>query len=107
MLLDGIPLCNLTGVREQVLNDCPSFYGLFDIEECFPLYPAVRDGLIPRFAASALAYDDIESIVLEVEFSLAIAIVPLLTTDSISARLDITSMKSSISSVLPTTSSVP
>ena len=67
MLLDGIPLCNLTGVREQVLNDCPSFYGLFDIEECFPLYPAVRDGLIPRFAASALAYDDIESVVLEVE----------------------------------------
>ncbi len=64
--LDGRPLRDLAGVGEEVLDDRAARGRLSDLEEVLALDPAVRDRLVPR-AATPLADDHVEAVVLEVE----------------------------------------
>ncbi len=67
VLFDGGPYGDLPGVGEQILDDRGALGGLFDFEERFARHPAVGDGLVPAFRALALADDDVESVVAQVQ----------------------------------------
>ena len=67
VLFDGGPYGDLTRVGQQVLDDRRALGGLFDAEERLARLPAVGDGLLPALAALALAHDDVQAVVPEVE----------------------------------------
>ena len=61
------PHGDLACVGEQVLDDRAALGRLLDAEERLPRYPAVGDGPFPTAGALALAYDDVEAVVAQVE----------------------------------------
>lgn len=65
--LDRRPHGDLAGVGKQVLDDGTLCGCLFDLEKRLAGNPAVGYGLVPTLGAFALAHDDVEAIVLEVE----------------------------------------
>ena len=67
VFFDGGPYGDLARVGQQVLDDRCALGGLFDAEERLARLPAVGDGLLPALAALALADDDVQAVVPEVE----------------------------------------
>ena len=67
VFFDDGPYGDLPGVGQQVLDDRGALGGLLDVEERFARHPAVGDGLVPALGAFALADDDVEAVVAEVQ----------------------------------------
>ena len=58
---------DLSRVRKQIFDDGGLLGSLLDIEQSLVRHPAVGHGLVPALRVLALAYYNVESVILQVE----------------------------------------
>jgi len=67
VLFHGRPYGDLSGVRQQVLNNGRLFAGFFDFEQRLSRNPAVGNGFVPRLRIFTLADDHVESVIFQIQ----------------------------------------